>query len=83
MSERDINQIIRRYTLGELNSFDELYDQFSSLVRNVLFKLCNPEDLDDLVQDVFIKIWNGLPKFKQKSSIKTWVYRIAKKCSGG
>ena len=35
------------------------------------------EDADDLVQDVFLKIWQSLPSFREESGIYTWVYKIA------
>jgi RNA polymerase sigma factor (sigma-70 family) len=35
------------------------------------------EDADDVLQNTYIKIYKGIKNFKQKSSIKTWVYRIA------
>ncbi|MDE6695987.1 MAG: RNA polymerase sigma factor [Muribaculaceae bacterium] len=37
----------------------------------------NPQDLEDLYQDVLVNIWRGLPSFRTESSIRTWVYRIA------
>jgi RNA polymerase sigma-70 factor, ECF subfamily len=35
------------------------------------------DDADDLVQDVFIKVWNNIEKFRQDSQLYTWIYRIA------
>ena len=35
------------------------------------------EDADDLVQDIFLKIWNALPSFRGEAQLYTWVYRIA------
>jgi len=35
------------------------------------------EDADDLVQDIFLKIWKYLKKFKGNSDLYTWIYRIA------
>lgn len=35
------------------------------------------EDADDLVQNVFLKAWNGLDNFKQQAKLSTWLYRIA------
>ncbi len=35
------------------------------------------EDADDVLQNVFIKIWNGLEKFQEQSQLHTWLYRIA------
>lgn len=35
------------------------------------------EDTDDILQNTLIKIWKGLPKFKGKSKLYTWIFRIA------
>jgi len=35
------------------------------------------DDADDLVQEVFIKIWKNLSKFRSDSKLYTWIYRIA------
>ena len=35
------------------------------------------EDADDLVQETFIKVYQNLKKFKGKSSLYTWIYRIS------
>lgn len=35
------------------------------------------DDTDDLVQDVFIKVWKNLEKFRSDSQLYTWLYRIA------
>lgn len=37
----------------------------------------NHDDADDLVQDVFIKIWKNLPGFRNDAQLYTWMYRIA------
>jgi RNA polymerase sigma-70 factor (ECF subfamily) len=38
--------------------------------------LHNAEDAEEVTQDVFIKIFESLHKFEDKSTIKTWIYRI-------
>ena len=35
------------------------------------------DDANDVVQNCFVKIWKGLPDFRQDSKLFTWVYRIA------
>ncbi len=35
------------------------------------------DDADDLVQETFIKVWHNLDRFKEGSSLFTWIYRIA------
>ena len=35
------------------------------------------EDTDDLMQDIFIKIWSALPSFRGEARLYTWIYRVA------
>lgn len=35
------------------------------------------DDADDLVQDVFIKVWKNLSNFREDAQVYTWIYRIA------
>ena len=37
----------------------------------------NHDDADDLVQDIFIKVWRNLANFRQDAQLYTWLYRIA------
>lgn len=39
--------------------------------------VCSHEDTDDLLQDIFVKIWHSLPSFRGESRLYTWLYRIA------
>lgn len=39
--------------------------------------LCCHEDADDLLQDIFIKVWAALPSFRGDARLFTWLYRIA------
>ncbi len=59
------------------NHFEKLYHDYRIMVFNVaLHYMQNTEDAEEITQDVFIKIHNGLERFNQKSSYKTWIYRI-------
>lgn len=47
-----------------------------------IFRLCmgyvnNTDTAKDLAQETFIKVWKQLPKFRNESSIGTWIFRIA------
>lgn len=37
----------------------------------------NRDDAEELTQDIFMKVFAALPKFQNKSSLSTWIYRIA------
>ena len=57
--------------------FEKLYHEFQKLVYNVALNyLQNTEDAEEVTQDVFVKVYNSLGNFNQKSSYKTWIYRI-------
>ena len=60
-------------------------DQFSNLVRKYqsrIISLCmgfvhQKEDADDLSQEIFIKIYQSLKRYRGDASFSTWIYRIA------
>lgn len=68
-------------TLIEENNTEKA---FSIIIQNyqkniyyhIKYKVLNHEDADDICQNVFIKIWKNIKKFKWNSSIKTWIYTI-------
>ena len=58
--------------------FQILYNQYKVLVYNVaLHYLQNTQDAEEITQDVFIQVYNSLENFNEKSSLKTWIYRIS------
>ena len=72
-------EIIALQRSGEyLKAFNAIVESYTErLYWHVRRFLCSHDDANDLVQDVFIKIWNALPSFKGESQMYTWIYRIA------
>jgi RNA polymerase sigma factor (sigma-70 family) len=64
-------------TANDRHSFRILYRRHQARVRQIIYQLCDPISLDDLVQEVFLRAWKGLPKFRQSAKFSTWLYRIA------
>lgn len=58
---------------------------FSEIVRKYSERLywhvrsfgCSHEDSNDLLQEIFIKVWNALPSFRGEAQLFTWLWRIA------
>ena len=74
-----LNNLFSYYCIMALDNkdFEKLYNQYSILVYNLALNyLQNIEDAEEITQDVFIQINNSLSKFQEKSSLKTWIYRI-------
>ena len=71
--------IINLCSEGEFElAFNQIIETYSErLYWHVRRFVCSHEDTDDLLQDIFIKIWNSLPSFRGDSQIYTWLYRIA------
>ncbi len=62
---------------GDRDCFRLLYQRYQHRVRSTLYQLCGSSLLDDLVQEVFLKAWKGLPKLKTPKYFSTWLYRIS------
>ncbi len=62
---------------NDRQSFRLLYRRHQARVRQIIYQLGDPISLDDLVQEVFLRAWKGLPKFRQSAQFSTWLYRIA------
>lgn len=62
---------------GDRDCFRLLYQRYQQRVRSTLYQLCGSALLDDLVQEVFLKAWKGLPKLKTAKYFSTWLYRIS------
>lgn len=59
----------------------EAFDLIVARHRRSVYRLCyrfagNPEDASDLSQEVFLRAYRGLGRFKGRSSLSTWLYRI-------
>jgi RNA polymerase sigma-70 factor, ECF subfamily len=62
---------------GNMDAFEEIYKVTSSFVYNVALRITpNSANAEEVVQDVFMKIYRNLNDFKFRSTFKTWVYRI-------
>jgi RNA polymerase sigma-70 factor (ECF subfamily) len=69
-------ELVLQCQQGNKQSFRLLYQRYQQRVRSTLYQLCGAEALDDLVQEVFLRTWKGLPQLRQASQFSTWLYRI-------
>jgi RNA polymerase sigma-70 factor (ECF subfamily) len=56
--------------------FRGFYRSHVSRIRSTLLRLVGAENLDDLTQEVFLKIWKGMDKVQSDQSIASWIYRV-------
>ncbi|MCP5117792.1 MAG: sigma-70 family RNA polymerase sigma factor, partial [bacterium] len=76
--ETDEKALIEGLQLGAEEAYEMLIARYQHPVYNLVYRLVeNPGDTNDVVQEVFVKVFRHIPSFRAKSSLKTWVYRIA------
>jgi len=63
---------------GESASFDALYRRHARVVRAVLLGRANREDVDDLIQEVFLAAWRQLGSLRDPAAFAGWVMTIAR-----
>lgn len=75
---KDEKALILRFQAGDTTAFNPLWEKYEGRIRNLVWKYApGPDDVDDLMQEVAIKAYNGLGNFRRKSGFYTWLYRIA------
>jgi RNA polymerase sigma-70 factor (ECF subfamily) len=71
-----INQLLHPKTQNE--AFEKLIKEFQRpLYAHIRTIVLNHDDTNDVLQNVFIKVFRNLKNFKQESKLFSWVYRIA------
>lgn len=77
-AEININQLITSLQQGDVKAFDQLYFHFAPILYNRIFKIVkNPENVEEILQEVFLKIWNIREKLEVERGVTTLLYRIA------
>ncbi len=78
MLNRDESTLIARCRDGDREAQHELYDQTVTRIHRLLLKMAgNAEDAFDIAQDTYIKAFAAIQRFDGRSTIDTWLYRIA------
>jgi RNA polymerase sigma-70 factor (ECF subfamily) len=71
-------EVVPKVLKGDLKAFELLIKQYEKLVFAVINRLIsNQEDIEDVCQEVFIKVHKSLGGFRFQSRLSTWIARIA------
>ena len=69
--------LIEEFRTGKQGSFEELLSRYSNKVFSLASRLTrNPEDAEEVLQDVFITVHRKIAGFEGKSSFSSWLYRV-------
>jgi len=77
-TETDDHGLIRAHAAGDRAAFDALVTRHKDRLFNLCFWFLGDfHEAEDVCQEVFIKIYQSVPKFRFEASFATWSYRIA------
>lgn len=77
VTEISDNALIEKFVRGCSFSFEELTRRYETKVHNLAMRLTrNPEDAEEVIQDVFVTVYRKISGFEGKSKFSSWLYRI-------
>jgi RNA polymerase sigma-70 factor (ECF subfamily) len=63
---------------GDVRAFSAIVSNYQKMVFTIVYKIVdNREDAEDIMQEIFVKVFKSLEQFKEESEFSTWLYRIA------
>ncbi len=74
----DDSAVVTAFLAGEERAFQELVERYQTRLLNFIFRTIGDRDrAEDLVQEVFIRVYRHLHRFDRSKKFSTWVYTIA------
>jgi RNA polymerase sigma-70 factor, ECF subfamily len=79
MTEREVDaKLVAQVQQGDKKAFDLLVLKYQRKIQRLLSRMLRDQsDIDDVMQEAFIKAYRALPQFRGESAFYTWLYRIA------
>jgi RNA polymerase sigma-70 factor, ECF subfamily len=70
--------LVAKAQSGDVGAFGELVRRYSRTVYGVVSRMAgNPDDVDDIAQEAFVRAYRSIGSFRGDAEFSTWVYRIA------
>lgn len=71
-------ELLEQLKAGDRQAFSELVERTSGKIYSLGLKMLgNEQDAEDMLQETYIKAYKALPGFENRSSVSTWLFRIA------
>ncbi len=78
MVDADDLDAVREVLAGRTERFSHLVRRYQRLVGSLVYRMgVPPEDSEDIVSEVFIKVYENLGRYRPDHAFSTWIYRIA------
>lgn len=71
-------ELVRRAARGEVEAYEQLYREHAGRVFGLCLRMTRDRnEAEELVQDVFVRVWEKLGSFHGSSAFSTWLHRVA------
>ena len=71
-------ELVRRAAGGDVEAYEQLYREHAGRVHGLCLRMTRDRgEAEELVQDVFVRVWEKLGSFRGGSAFSTWLYRVA------
>ncbi|MCX7926258.1 MAG: sigma-70 family RNA polymerase sigma factor [Fimbriimonadales bacterium] len=71
-------RLVERAQAQDETAFEQIMNLYADRLYNYILRMVgNPADAEDLLQEAFLRAYQGLPSFDGRASLSTWLYRIA------
>ena len=78
MAKDNDRELVRRFKQGDKAAFELLFTRYHHKVLGLIGRhLDDPDEVQDVAQEAFVRAFRALPKFRGESAFYTWLYRIA------
>lgn len=78
LRELEDTALVNAYLAGETRSFDVLVERYQARLLNFVYRIVGDrERAEDLVQEVFVRVYRHLGRFDRSKKFSTWIYTIA------
>src|SRR5688572_32730801 len=78
LRQADDSAVVSAFLNGEERAFQELVERYQTRLLNFIFRtIGDRERAEDLVQEVFIRVYRHIHRFDRSKKFSTWVYTIA------
>ncbi|MBU1446113.1 RNA polymerase sigma factor [Patescibacteria group bacterium] len=79
ITDKQIEELVKLSQKGDVKAFAQIYDVFVKSIYRYVFYKVKKEDVEDIVEVLFLKAWENIRKYKKRknTTFKSWIFRIA------
>ena len=69
-------ELVAQAAAGDVRAFEQLYRTHLPRVHSLVRRMAGGRDVDEIAQDVFVRVWQKLGTFRGDSAFTTWLHRL-------